>query len=399
MLYASKRELHAELARDILQVRQRELQYYTTNINNIGLQASLLAGFAFTTLASHESRDVLGWLDEIAGEDRPFIIITDFRDRLDPFMQLQVLLELFYLTSTISAMGSTLYTLYICLITSILGPGLALRGPEGSVDRAVLGLARVNRKVIQSFAFALNLFQFSILINSFLNFHVIAAFVCMVFVVYYMVTITKYGNNLTKEFLIDSSHIVTGRFEEDQADRGRGPNGLIPAEVDLFPTVGDNLKDNTVRKEKQRASQYNDDLHKPSNVASSMMYFWQGPVDKGQDEAPAVRQQSSWMSRFVSSDSRGGNSSAPPGWSSSSSADNLSDRHAYPGGDTSRNGPALQHKGSRGAGAAAGQYPLPKVPMYAKRAEAARDTTRPVERGPEPSAPLASLAAKDLRGI
>jgi hypothetical protein len=62
-------------------------------------------------------------------------------------------------------MGLTIYTLYICLLLSITGPGLALRGPEGSVDRAVFSLARGCRQVIQTFAFALNLFIGSIFLK------------------------------------------------------------------------------------------------------------------------------------------------------------------------------------------------------------------------------------------
>lgn len=59
-------------------------------------------------------------------------------------------------------MGLTIYTLYICLLLSITGSGLALRGPEGSVHRAVLTLARGCRRVIQAYALALYLFMLSI---------------------------------------------------------------------------------------------------------------------------------------------------------------------------------------------------------------------------------------------
>lgn len=62
-------------------------------------------------------------------------------------------------------MGLCIYTLYICLLLSITGPGLALRGPEGSVDKAVILLARGCRKVIQAFALALNLFITSVILQ------------------------------------------------------------------------------------------------------------------------------------------------------------------------------------------------------------------------------------------
>lgn len=283
MLFASKRELHAGVALSILQVREQELAYYTANINNIGLQASLLAGFAFSTLSSHESINVLDWVVEEPGQ--PFLLLSL---DLTPAQQLMALLELLYLVSTISAMGSTLYTLYICLVTSILGPGLALRGPEGSVDRAVVGLARVNRKVIQSFGFALDLFQFSILVTTFLNFHVLAASVCSACVLYYMARIKRYTAKLTREFSVDKAQIVTGRF----AGEGVGQR-LHAAEQLLFPTFADTVRDACAsaakkaaragarlrgRKGAPPAKSSAPPPEFPSYVASDMMHHWQGPL-------------------------------------------------------------------------------------------------------------------------
>lgn len=312
MLFASKRELHAGVALSILQVREQELAYYTANINNIGLQASLLAGFAFSTLSSHESLNVLTWIEQ--APERPFLVISF---DITAAQQVKVLLELLYLTSTISAMGSTLYTLYICLITSILGPGLALRGPEGSVDRAVIGLARVNRKVIQSFGFALDLFQFSILATTFLNFHLIAACICSFFVVYYMARIKKYTSKLTKEFLINKDLIVTGRFE----DEGKG-RAISAAEQHLFPTFVDTLQDAVssvprkaaalaARAQGKKAGTGKESLPQefPSYVASNMMHHWQGPLPEefeGELAAEEVEENegvlTKWMGRLFGAD-------------------------------------------------------------------------------------------------
>jgi hypothetical protein len=296
MLYASKRELHASLALEILGVREQELGYYTANINNIGLQASLLAGFAFSTLSSHNSLEVLSWIEQPV--DQPFVII-DFAVGQTSAQEAKVLLEILYLISTISAMGSTLYTLYVCLITSILGPGLALRGPEGSVDRAVLGLARVNRKVIGSFAFALDLFQFSILVSSFLNFHLISALVCACFSIYYMVRIRRYRNLLATEFMINPGLIVTGRFEDD----GEGRQVSV-AEQHLFPSFREQLRYRAERRRERRAQKQKQstDIHQPSTVASNMMYHWQGPLPEeieAEVAAEVVPQEEGFIARWL----------------------------------------------------------------------------------------------------
>jgi len=275
MLYAVKKDLRADLARSILKVRERELQYYTTNILNIGMQAALLSGFAFTTLAQHDSNNVLPWLEQASGS-RTFVVIASLV--LDPQQLFQVILEMLYLTSTISAMGSTLYVLYICLVTSILGPGLALRGPEGSVDRAVFSLARVNRRVIASFAFALNLFQSSVLVKAFLAFHVIAAVVCSAFVIYYMYAIDNHARLVMDMFNIRSGEVISGRFD-DEAQRA----ATAQAQVNLFPRGAEKMGEawaglmSLLRCDMRRAQNDDPDQNKPSKTSREMVMYWQGP--------------------------------------------------------------------------------------------------------------------------
>ena len=54
MLHADKELLQAETAREILTVREKELNYYTTSLNTISTLSTLLAGFAITFLSSQE---------------------------------------------------------------------------------------------------------------------------------------------------------------------------------------------------------------------------------------------------------------------------------------------------------------------------------------------------------
>ena len=52
---------------------------------------------------------------------------------------------------TTIGMSIQLWTLYTCVLTNILGLSLALRGPEGSVDRAVRHMAEQNQLVMNRF--------------------------------------------------------------------------------------------------------------------------------------------------------------------------------------------------------------------------------------------------------
>ena len=47
MLYADKRALETNLKVELLEIREKELNFYTNNCQNIGTQAAMLAGFAF----------------------------------------------------------------------------------------------------------------------------------------------------------------------------------------------------------------------------------------------------------------------------------------------------------------------------------------------------------------
>ena len=53
MLYADKKHLETETARDVLRVREKEMRYYARNLSMLATQSALLAGFAFTILSQY----------------------------------------------------------------------------------------------------------------------------------------------------------------------------------------------------------------------------------------------------------------------------------------------------------------------------------------------------------
>lgn len=310
MLYAFKHELTHRTARQIISVREHELRFYTRNISNIGSQAALLAGFAFTAIVAHSSEDMLEWVEEYAPEET-FAMLHSHIAKLDHAQLAMTAFELLYLLSTISAMGSTLYTLYICLVTPILGLGLALRGNEGSVDRAVLNLAGVNAAVIREFGTALRLFQFSVLIKAFMTYHLLAACACSVSVLYYAYAIRSSEKRIVASFAIPRGAIVTGRFDDAPPathwspahkkrglaaflaapGRSGGGGGLQARAQQRQRSPPPRKRDLTVnqmnahdpytseRRDRRRGLQLADpEMEKPANVARQMMYRVQGPL-------------------------------------------------------------------------------------------------------------------------
>jgi hypothetical protein len=136
MLYADKQALETDLKVCLLAIRERELDFYTQNCRSIGTSAALLAGFAYAGLSS----------------------TSDFSEDTTEFS------KGVFLTVTVSAMSLNIASMAAATWCSMLGPGLALRGPDGSMDRAVEGLALEYRVIFLLFAAGLLCFFFSALL-------------------------------------------------------------------------------------------------------------------------------------------------------------------------------------------------------------------------------------------
>ena len=109
MIEAEKELIRAKLKQNTLLVRDKELSYFTRNFENLGTQAALLGGFAFSGLTNQ--------YNTTAGCS-PWISVW------------------FHVFAS-AAMICNL--LCVCSFTCItmFGPGLALRGGDGSMQKAV----------------------------------------------------------------------------------------------------------------------------------------------------------------------------------------------------------------------------------------------------------------------
>ena len=117
MLLADKLDLTNKLKLNMLQIEERELNFYTQNCFTVGTQAALLAGFAFTGIVEAP------W---------DYLQDTDENDRSLPFS-----LKWLTMVSTLLGMLFEILCVAKSMQISILGPGLAIRGPEGSMTRAL----------------------------------------------------------------------------------------------------------------------------------------------------------------------------------------------------------------------------------------------------------------------
>ena len=135
MLFADKNALRTQLKVNMLRIRERELNYYTNNCLAISTSSALLAGFAWYGLTE-----------------------VPFDSNADATVQT------LYLVVTTLIMGLELLTVVNATLCAILGPGLALRGPDGSMHNAVEGMMTHYRFTLACFTFGLVCFMLSALL-------------------------------------------------------------------------------------------------------------------------------------------------------------------------------------------------------------------------------------------
>ena len=124
---------------NLLAIREKELNYYTQNCQAVGTQAALLAGFAYS-----------GLTQVAIPHDRAYA------------------LRIAYLLVTTTAMCFELIAVLNTTLLSMMGPGLALRGPDGSMHPAVDGMMTEYRTAYYCFVLGLVFFHFSAALFSWL---------------------------------------------------------------------------------------------------------------------------------------------------------------------------------------------------------------------------------------
>ena len=163
MLFADKNALRTQLKVNMLKIRERELTYYTNNCLAISTSSALLAGFAWYGLT-----------------EVPFD------------SNASALTQTLYLVVTTLIMGLELLTVVNATLCAILGPGLALRGPDGSMHNAVDGMMVHYRFTLACFTLGLVCFMLSALLYGWMQFDWTLALPLTLLLVYFLFILQRY---------------------------------------------------------------------------------------------------------------------------------------------------------------------------------------------------------------
>lgn len=149
MLAADKLLLTSTIRKNATELKGKELALHKGNFDAVGTQAAVLAGFAVV-----------------------MVIEFDMPENAHPVLQ-----GLFYVFAVI-CLVSNLRCVAMTTCITVMGTGLALRGPDGSMVRAVEGMYKQRVVVFRSFGIGIICCCMSILVISWVKMQLIPALIC-----------------------------------------------------------------------------------------------------------------------------------------------------------------------------------------------------------------------------
>ena len=192
MLYADKEYLRAGAKVDLLNIQHLELQYHVDNCLAIGLQATLIAGLSYYGIMEIDDSKLKG-----------------------------TYLRLAYYTVTYLSMGMCLISGFLSTYSATQGPGYALRGRDGSMRKAVAGVAADVHSSFALFLAGTFLLFPSLILFLYAVHPLYIATIASSFMLLMGVTMSYVAYGTRKVFHLRREHIVTSHFEAGDFDAAR----------------------------------------------------------------------------------------------------------------------------------------------------------------------------------
>jgi len=193
MLNAQKAALENSLRQRLVGIRERELEYYTKNCRLLGDLAALLAGFAYSGIRYH-------YLLE-----RQHSWMVQEGDAVE---------EVVFLSLLTLTLGCGLQTVVVAMLVAMLGPSLALRGPDGALHDSVHGMQMWNSVMLALFMVTLMMLQMSALSFTFghAQMGVRMRGILSATIVLTIGLTLRYSRIVTRKFRVPQDIAVTGAF-------------------------------------------------------------------------------------------------------------------------------------------------------------------------------------------
>lgn len=190
MLQLQKNSLVANVAKEQVEIRQMEVDWYCNNYSTITGQAAMLAGFAFTQLTTPMPEN----------HETPLA------------------LEFAYLFFTCTAVGLELNAIILSTFLSVWGPSLALRGKAGTKDLhvAVGVLADYQEFVFSYFILGWVLYFMTAIMSVWIYFKEDVALVVTFPLSLFIVLILWYCYDIYGNLRVHEKEVVVGKIDAFQ---------------------------------------------------------------------------------------------------------------------------------------------------------------------------------------
>ena len=155
MLAADKAALEQQLAVSMLDLQWKELDYLHSNFKMLATSSALLLGFGFAALGLQTS-----FHPERAYSNATGLVVSTADDSIwelgtehmtSWFFLSSVILQALFTSVAAYGLSNHLLSLFIATTSIMCGPGLALRGPEGSVSVSVRHLEAQLKRAMRFF--------------------------------------------------------------------------------------------------------------------------------------------------------------------------------------------------------------------------------------------------------
>ncbi|KAG7347367.1 hypothetical protein IV203_016072 [Nitzschia inconspicua] len=188
MLAADKLQLQSAFRQQATALKEKEFNLHHSNMMTVGTQAAVLAGLDITMFIEFNPPGNSEWGDE-------WIIMPRC-------------LKFFYYCTILSAFCANMIVVSQTTTLSVLGAGLALRGPDGSMLTATDGLYEERGSVFKAFGFGMACTVGSVVLSVWLILHWEAALCCSLLTIFTGRTIWVNYQRVQKKFTYDESETV-----------------------------------------------------------------------------------------------------------------------------------------------------------------------------------------------
>mmetsp|Transcript_76497 Transcript_76497/g.127491 ORF Transcript_76497/g.127491 Transcript_76497/m.127491 type:complete len:490 (+) Transcript_76497:18-1487(+) len=235
MLQADKQALQRDLAQQLVALQAKELNFLHANFLNLATTCAVLVGFGFTGLALFKDDDLttnysilqcIGWHSAFEHRQEPHLSMPPQRAECYRLMITETI-DCFWAVGCAVGLGCNLQTLFIATITTITGPGMALRGPEGSLGVAIQYMERQHSIALKYFGrgisvFALSLIGFGAQACSHLG--VFKGSLLIAVGIWAVLCLRQYSGEISRTFHFAVDRAVRGEFESHSSDHAQPPD-------------------------------------------------------------------------------------------------------------------------------------------------------------------------------